>query len=149
MFTHGLLLVGRFTFLSRSSTYRDYGTSFLCPLQNTTSEKGKILLVGGSPSATEPATTTVEILDFNASTGQTPVIRTVSPLTYRRRYLLPVILPNGKLLILGGKQNTSGPAGSGDVFIPEIFNPVTETWQSNIPAASVTQSISFCCIIIG
>jgi hypothetical protein len=130
---------GRFTFLGRSSTYRDYGTSFLCPLQNTTSEKGKILLVGGSPSATMPATTTVEILDFNASTGQTPVIRTVSPLTYRRRYLLPVILPNGKLLVLGGKQNTSGSPGAGDVFIPEIFDPVTETWQSNLPAASIAR----------
>ena len=46
---------GRFTELGLSSITRDYGTSFLYPLHNSTSEKGKILLVGGSPTNSDPA----------------------------------------------------------------------------------------------
>jgi hypothetical protein len=124
---------GGFTNRGTTSTYRNYGTSFLCPLQNTTSEKGKILIVGGAPGSSEFAVTTCEILDFNASSTSNPVVRQVSPLAYRRLYLAPVILPDGKLLVLGGSERSS----SVPVYIPEIFDPVTETWNSNLPPSSV------------
>ena len=41
---------------STSQTYRDYGTSILLPLQNGPSERGKVLIVGGSTSDTTVAT---------------------------------------------------------------------------------------------
>ena len=44
-----------------------------------------------------------------------------------------MILPDGKLLVLGGSEQGS----STPVYIPEIFDPVTETWQSNLPPASI------------
>jgi hypothetical protein len=117
--------------LGSTSTYRHYGTSFLLPLQNTTAEKGKMMVVGGSPTTAGNAVTTVQIIDFNASSTATPVVRTVSSLTYRRKYLAPVILPNGKLVVFGGSQvGVSQP-----VLFPEMFDPVTETWQT-LPAAS-------------
>ena len=71
------------------------------------------------------------MLDFNASSTSVPVRRTVSPLAYRRKFFAPVILPNGRLLG-GAEQGNTRP-----VYIPEIFDPATETWQSNLPASSV------------
>ncbi|HEU4444613.1 MAG TPA: galactose oxidase-like domain-containing protein [Nitrososphaeraceae archaeon] len=122
--------VGRGT----TSTVRHYGTSFLVPLQNTLSEKGKILVVGGSPTNIDYAVASAEIIDFNASSTANPVIRAVSPLTYRRKYALPVILPNGKLVVFGGTQLRNGQP----VLAPEMFDPSTETWQT-LPSASTAR----------
>jgi Domain of unknown function (DUF1929) len=125
---------GDIVFRANNGLYRHYGCSFLCPLQNTNTEKGKILLACGSPTSAEYAVTSCQILDFNASGSPVPVIRDVSPLTYRRKYATsPVILPDGKLLVLGGSEQGS----SIPVYIPEMFDPVTETWQSNLPPASI------------
>ena len=112
-----------------SPSYRHYGTSILLPLNNTTTEKGKILTVGGSPTSSDPATRTCQVLDFNAGN---PSIRTVGSLTYGRKYLAPVILPDGKVVVFGGAaQGNSNPR-----YVPEMFNPSTETWTT-LSAASV------------
>ena len=47
--------------------------------------------------------------------------------------MAPVILPDGKLLVLGGAEDSNMTP----VYIPEIFDPVSETWQSNLPPASI------------
>ena len=117
-----------------TSTVRHYGTSFLLPLQNTTSEKGKILVVGGSPTSADYAVTSAQIIDFNASSTTVPVIRTVSSTTYRRKYMSPVILPNGKCVIFGGSEI----GVSEFVLAPEMFDPVTETWQV-LPSSSIAR----------
>jgi hypothetical protein len=105
----------------------------LLPLRNTSTEKGKILLVGGSPTAADPATTKVQILDFNAGN---PQIRTVASLRYGRKYPALVILPDGKVVIFGG-------AGQGTQvnyrYVPEMFDPVAETWTS-LSSASVPRT---------
>lgn len=110
-----------------SPFYRHYGTSVLLPLANTSSENGKILIVGGSPGAAEPATTQCQILDFNSGN---PSIRNVGSLQYGRKYLAPVILPDGKVVVFGGAaQGNTNPR-----FVPEMFDPVTESWISLPPA---------------
>jgi len=81
---------------------RSYGTSFLFPLNNNIYERGKILLCGGSTTSNNPGLTSVEILDFDAGTSTNPVVRQVAPISHGRRYLAPIILPNGKLAIFGG-----------------------------------------------
>jgi len=112
-----------------SPSYRHYGTSVLLPLNNTTTEKGKILIVGGSPTSSDPATRTCQVLDFNAGN---PSIRTVGSLAYGRKYLAPVILPDGKVVVFGGAaQGNSNPR-----YVPEMFNLSTQTWTS-LPPASV------------
>lgn len=112
-----------------SPSYRHYGTSVLLPLNNTTTEKGKILIVGGSPTSSDPATRTCQVLDFNAGN---PSIRTVGSLAYGRKYLAPVILPDGKVVVFGGAaQGNSNPR-----YVPEMFNPSTERWTT-LSAASV------------
>jgi Domain of unknown function (DUF1929)/Fibronectin type III domain len=128
---------GQWKFIGSTLTKRDYGTTFLLPLNNNVSERGKILLVGGSPSnsTTDPAITTVEIIDFNAGSSTSPVIRTVASISKRRKYLNPVILPNGKCVIFSGSEVGT----SQYVNFPEMFDPVTETW-TNLPAATVPRS---------
>ena len=122
---------GSWSVLGTSSPYyRHYGTSALLPLNNTTSEKGKVLLVGGSPGAAEPATSACQVLDFNAGN---PSIKTVGSLQYGRKYLAPVILPDGKVILFGGAaQGNTNPR-----YVPEMFDPATETWTSlataNVP----------------
>jgi hypothetical protein len=112
-----------------SPSYRHYGTSVLLPLNNTTTEKGRILIVGGSPTSSDPATRTCQVLDFN--TGN-PSIRTVGSLAYGRKYLAPVILPDGKVVVFGGAaQGNSNPR-----YNPEMFNPSTGAWTT-LSAASV------------
>lgn len=116
-----------------SPSYRHYGTTVLLPLSNTSSEKGKILLVGGSPTSADPATTRVQILDFNSGN---PTVRTVASLRYGRKYPAPVILPDGKVVIFGGvSQGTQVNYR----YVPEMFDPVAETWTS-LSSASVPRT---------
>jgi hypothetical protein len=118
---------GAWALLGNASITRHYGTSFLLPLQNTTTEKGKILVCGGSTTSTTVATTQAQVLDFN--TGN-PTIRTVASTAFARKYMSPVILPNGKCVIFGGTQE----GNINPVLTPEQFDPVTETWQSLPPS---------------
>jgi Domain of unknown function (DUF1929) len=114
--------------------YRDYGTSFLLPLQNTTTERGKVMIVGGSTNDTTAATNVVEIEDFNRGTSTSPVLRRGPSIRHARKYLNPIILPNGKLVIFAGSsQNVTSP-----VLIPEMFDPENENagW-TDLPAATV------------
>ena len=120
--------------VTQTSIYRHYGASFLLPLHNISSERGKILLVGGSPTSGDYATTSAEILDFDLGTSTNPVVRQVAPIMYRRKMQAPVILPNGKCVIFGGSErNNTIP-----VRIPEIFDPTSESWQA-LPTASVNR----------
>jgi hypothetical protein len=126
----------RWTNVGRSAfgQYRDYGTSILLPLQNSTSERGKVMVLGGSSTDTGPATNVVEIHDFNQGTSTSPNIRTVGPLNFGRKYPLPIILPNGKVVVFGG----SAQANENPIFVPEMFDPENESlgWVS-LPAATV------------
>ena len=96
------------------------------------SERGRVLIVGGSATDTTPATTSVEMLDFNQGTASNPVIHSANSITYGRKLLCPTILPNGKVLMIGG----SSLANENPVYIPEMFDPVTGSWTS-LPAATV------------
>jgi hypothetical protein len=127
---------GRWTFAGTTSLgqFRDYGTSILLPLQNTSSERGKVIVLGGSSSDIVPATNIVEIHDFNQGTSTSPIFRRVGSLNRGRKYPLPILLPNGKVVVFGG----SSQGNNNPVFIPEIFDPENESlgWV-NLPAATV------------
>jgi Domain of unknown function (DUF1929)/Bacterial Ig domain/TAT (twin-arginine translocation) pathway signal sequence len=115
--------------LGNTGITRHYGTSFVLPLQNTTGERGKILVCGGSSTSSDASTTNAQILDFN--TGN-PAIRTVSSTRFARKYMSPVILPDGKCVIFGGVEMTN----VNPVLAPEAFDPVSETWVT-LPASTI------------
>jgi hypothetical protein len=114
------------------SAWRDYGTSFLLPLQNTTTERGMVLIAGGNPNSAPPATDTAEIFDFNSSTdGVSPAIRSAPKMNFARRYLLPIILPTGDVVIFGG----TGGSSSDFIKTPDMYDPVANAWRIiNAPA---------------
>jgi hypothetical protein len=103
---------------------RHYGTSVLCPLQNTDTEKGKILVCCGStPGAADDATTRAEIAEPSGTYGLTR--RNIQSMNYARKHPAgPVILPTGQIVVFGGNlRGTRSP-----VYAPEMFDPVSETW---------------------
>ena len=96
---------------------RNYCNTVLLPLNNTATERGRILIAGGITSgSTGPATNTAELLDFNAGTDQNPTINYTASMNYGRTYGLPIILPTGKVVIFGGTTN----ANTSNQYIPEI-----------------------------
>jgi hypothetical protein len=109
---------------------RHYGTSVLCPLENTATEKGKILVCGGSPLSQDPATNTAQIVEPSGTNGLSR--RSVQSMQYARKHIGPVILPTGQIVIFGGNLQTN----KSPVLNPEMFDPVSETWTV-WPAATV------------
>jgi hypothetical protein len=124
--------------------YRTYGTSYLLPLQNTTSEKGTVLICGGNPDSNIPATNTSEILDFNSSTNSLPVIKSTGSLNIGRAYVMPVILPTGEIMIFGG---TTG-ATTDYVYTPEMYDPVAGKWSLVSSPMSVGRTYHSCSLLL-
>jgi hypothetical protein len=111
---------------------RKYGCAVLLPLQNTTAERGKVLLAGGRDKNNN-VTNSVELVDFSAS-DTAPSLTTKTPLNHARMYTLPVITPDGKIIIFGG----TGPGDNFSyVFTPEMYDPATNTWN-DLPNANST-----------
>lgn len=110
---------------------RGYGTSVLLPLQNTVAEKGSILIFGGTVTADSFTTNTAEILTPNGVALQP---RWTASLAFGRKHPIPVILPDGKILAIGGTtyQNSS----TNKIMAAELFDPVTEKWTT-LPAMTV------------
>lgn len=110
---------------------RGYGSSVLLPMQNVASEKGKVLIFGGTAAADSFATNTAEVLSLS---GTTIVSRWTNPSNRGRKHPIPVILPTGKIMVLGGTefQNDS----SLKVMEAELFDPIAETWTL-LPAMAV------------
>ena len=73
---------GVWTFVgSTQFVWRDYGNTFLLPLHNTATERGKVLIVGGQFGEVDPATATSEMIDFDAGTNTAPVLRNSASLS--------------------------------------------------------------------
>jgi hypothetical protein len=112
-------------------------------LNNTSEERGKILVVGGSSSSSATATNGVQILDFNASGPSSPAIRTVQSLRFARKFMMPVILADGKVVVFGGSSwNVTNY-----VTTPEMFDPLTETWSS-LPNSAIARSYHAVALLI-
>jgi hypothetical protein len=118
---------GKWTFAGNLSVARSYGNMVLLPLNNTTSEKGQILVCGGSNTSGENATKVVQLLTPNSTTSNTTfTFQTIASCNFGRRHAPNAYLPNGKLIFFGGTnfQNSS----SGAYKNAEIFDPVAKSW---------------------
>ncbi|MGH9910792.1 MAG: galactose oxidase-like domain-containing protein, partial [Nitrososphaerales archaeon] len=102
---------------------------------NTASQRGKVMIVGGSIDWQSPATAVCEMIDFDAGTNTAPVFRTTGSLSTGRRFPVPIMLPTGELMVFGGAY------GLADEYVrtPELFNVQTEAW-STLPAAKVSRT---------
>ena len=95
---------------------RDYGTA-------VNYETGKILIVGGG----DPPTATAEVIDLN---DPVPSWRLVSPMADPRRHLNATLLPDGKVLVVGGTSSPEFNNAAEAVLEAEMWNPGSEAWST-------------------
>ena len=98
------------------NVYRDYGSSL--------TYRTCMILVG---VGADPPSATAEVIDLNAPI---PAWRQVPSMAFARRQHNASVLPDGKVLIVGG---TSGPGFNNPntpVFASEMWDPDSETWTT-------------------
>jgi hypothetical protein len=90
---------------------RDYGPAVMYDV-------GKVLDVGGA----DPPTATAEIIDLNAAT---PAWKFTSSMHFPRRQHNAVILPDGKVFIVGGSKASGFDTSTSPVLPTEMWDPAT------------------------
>jgi galactose oxidase len=105
----------------RALKLRDY-----CP--SVMYDTGKVIFIGGgNDQGTGLPTNQVEVIDYN---DRSPEWRRTQPMNFRRRHHNGVLLPDGKVLVVGGTQG----AGFNDidpgkpVHAAELWDPANESW---------------------
>ncbi len=97
-------------------------------LYNTTVmyDIGKMLIAGGG----KPALNSAMTIDLN---GSSPVVTPTEPMTYARSMQDSVVLPNGKVLVIGGNSSGIQFSDEGTQLFPEIWDPQTGQWDILAP----------------
>ena len=94
---------------------------------------GKILKTGGAASYDDaPASARTFAIDVSVA-GQPPSVRETAPMAYPRVFANGVVLPDGKVLIVGGQTYASTFTDDGAVLVPELWDPVTESFSQMDP----------------
>ena len=99
--------------------YHKHGTTIMY-------DEGKLLTAGGWISGTNVNSTAKSFtVDLN---GPSPIVAATADMHFPRKFQNGVMLPTGKVLVIGG--NTSGQkfSDSGTILETEIWDPDTGTW---------------------
>jgi Galactose oxidase-like, Early set domain/Bacterial Ig domain/Galactose oxidase, central domain len=90
---------------------------------------GKILHTGGgSPFASSsPAQTSAQVIDLNAAT---PTWQSVAPMNFARHTQTLTVLPDGKVLAVGGSSVMDDIYPNMEVLPSEEWNPANNTWTT-------------------
>ena len=113
---------------TRYSSSRRYGSSVLLGLRPP-DYVARILIAGGGVSASG-ATNTAEIIDLSRAT---PQWNGTGALTYARVEHNAVLLPNGKVLAVGGSAVNNVSDANGGGSFSEMYNPETGNWTVMAP----------------
>jgi hypothetical protein len=100
---------------------RVYGTSVLLPLMPSNNYDPRVVIMGGG----NPATATTEIIDMGAST---PAWQYGPNMSQARIEMNAVILPNGKVLALGGSVNDEDTNTAS--YNADLYDPKSNTFSS-------------------
>jgi hypothetical protein len=100
---------------------RTYGTSVLLPLTPQNNYKPMVMIMGGG----NPATATTEIIDLSASSLQWVM---GPPMSQPRIEMNGTILPNGKVLALGGSAMDENDSTAS--FNTDLYDPATNTFST-------------------
>lgn len=97
-------------------------------------DERKILAAGGSKSydigvkGNTPATTNAYVIEIGDIIQET-IPRKIQAMKRPRAFANGVILPDGKVLVVGGLDKGRNFWDQGAQTVPELFDPVTETWS--------------------
>ncbi len=86
----------------------------------------RVMLMGGYVETSGTPTNSVETIDLSAPT---PTWVIGPHMLTRRIQHNAVLLPDTKVLVVGGRRNTAGGVGD-SVMAPEIFDPATSVWDA-------------------
>ena len=99
---------------------RGYGTSVLLPLTPANGYRPRVMIFGGG----NPSTATTEIIDLSAATPQWQFGPSMSQ---PRIQMNATILPNGKVLVVGGSLNDEDAATAS--LNADLYDPNTNTFS--------------------
>jgi hypothetical protein len=105
-------------------------TDIFCSAQSVISSTGEVLITGGDMTVDGERNYSND--KTTVFSPQSNTMRTADPMTYPRWYPSLVALPNGEMLVLGGRTEPNQPATT-----PELFNATTG-WRVLSGADSAT-----------
>ena len=96
---------------------------------------GKILTAGGSTSYQNVnANSNARIITLGTPPA-VPTVQTIANMAYQRAFANGVVLPDGTVLIMGGQVYANPFSDDTSNFVPELFNPASNTFTKLAPAA--------------
>ena len=102
----------------------------------------KILTVGGATAYADygsavdtQATNRAYTIDISGGPGKPVIFARTSDMAYARAFSNSVVLPDGKVLVVGGQQHPQPFTDTGAVLSPELWNPATGTFTVMAPGA--------------
>jgi galactose oxidase len=103
---------------------------------------GQILTLGGAPvyqdfgpAVDTQATNRAYTIDISGGPGQPVVFDRTSDMTYARAFSNSVVLPDGRVLVVGGQQHPQSFTDTGAVLSPELWDPATGDFTVMAPQA--------------
>ncbi|KAL8734093.1 MAG: hypothetical protein Q9181_003322 [Wetmoreana brouardii] len=91
---------------------------------------GKILTVGGAPNYQDnPATGDARIVTIGAP-GTTANVAAIGSMANARAFHNSVVMPDGKVLVVGGESYPVPFSDNTAIMTPEIFNPATSSFST-------------------
>jgi Domain of unknown function (DUF1929)/Glyoxal oxidase N-terminus len=110
---------------TKYSGLRRYGSSVLLPLSPSNNYDARVMILGGGDGGDTPATNTTEIIDMGASV---PAWQFGPNMSQARTEMNAVILPNGKVLALGG--SVTDEVTNTASLNADLYDPVSNTFSS-------------------
>lgn len=94
---------------------------------------GKILTAGGSPSYQDSDGSSNAHIITIGNPNTNPTVQKIGNMAFQRAFHNSVILPDGKVVIIGGQVRAVPFSDATAQLIPEIFNPATNTFTQGAP----------------
>ena len=98
----------------------------------------QIYVMGGGVAGASMNPQSMEMIDVT-TTVPTPSWVRLADMNFPRTNVNAVLLPNGKILVVGGQRNGKWAADPNPVFEAEIYNPATDSWITTPPMNSPRQ----------
>lgn len=96
---------------------------------------GKILTVGGSPDYQDSNSTGNAHVITLGTPPATPTVQTIGSMAYARAFANSVVLPDGTVFVTGGQVSAVPFSDATSQYIPELFNPASNTFTQMAPAS--------------